>query len=67
MKPHPKLTEIHTLTRTAAAALTALIDGKGRDGHGQRLPDIETNVAAALRGLVEAGTLAAELLKREAR
>lgn len=51
----PSVGDLRTLAaavRRADAALTAAVDAHGRDGHGERLPNVQANVAEALRELV---------------
>lgn len=66
MNNRPELQRLAALVARADAALVAAVTGRGVDGHGEPLPDLETNLHNALRDIETAGRLAAEIRRAEA-
>ncbi len=57
MNPHT-LQDLAALVGQADCALVAATSGRGIDGHGHRLPDLDANLDRALAALVDAGRIA---------
>ncbi len=56
-----KLRQLSELTAQADAVLVAVVEGRGIDGHGHPLPDLESNLKRGLDSLIVAGELARRL------
>lgn len=59
--PPPTLRDLAVHVSKADAALVAAVSGRGIDGHGYPLPDLDANIRHALLAIEEAGRIAAEL------